>query len=245
MKKQLSHQQLELKADNIRQDILRMLEHAGSGHSAGPLGMADIFTALYFDDLLQYNPKKPDWAQRDRLVLSNGHINPVLYVTMAHAGYFDRTELKTLRKFGTRLQGHPERTRLPGIETTSGPLGSGISQAAGMAYGLLMAILFRPSHISHHYCHYSWLGHSIMQGGFSDSSSSGAAVITRSRVATGGSSDGTRVSDPVHFGRPGQSITFAKISAISSLLRVSFSSRTTTIASRVSRFATRISKASW
>ncbi|HMT39986.1 MAG TPA: transketolase [Candidatus Saccharibacteria bacterium] len=129
---------LELKADVIRQDILRMLTHAGSGHTAGPLGMADIFTALFFDDLLSYKPKKPDWPQRDRLVLSNGHINPVLYVTMAHAGYFPHAELKTLRQFGTRLQGHPERVRLPGIETTSGPLGSGISQAAGMAYGLQM-----------------------------------------------------------------------------------------------------------
>ena len=129
---------LELKADIIRQDILKMLTHAGSGHTAGPLGMTDIFTALYFDDLLSYKPNQPDWPQRDRLVLSNGHINPVLYVTMAHAGYFPRTELKTLRKFGTRLQGHPERVRLPGIETTSGPLGSGISQAAGMAYGLQM-----------------------------------------------------------------------------------------------------------
>lgn len=129
---------LELKADVIRQDILRMLTHAGSGHTAGPLGMADIFTALYFDDLLQYKPKQPDWPKRDRLVLSNGHINPVLYVIMAHAGYFPHSELKTLRKFGTRLQGHPERVRLPGIETTSGPLGSGISQAAGMAYGMQM-----------------------------------------------------------------------------------------------------------
>jgi transketolase len=129
---------LELKADVIRQDILKMLTHAGSGHTAGPLGMADIFTALYFDGLLNYKPNRPDWPKRDRLVLSNGHINPVLYVTMAHAGYFPHAELKTLRKFGTRLQGHPERVRLPGIETTSGPLGSGISQAAGMAYGMQM-----------------------------------------------------------------------------------------------------------
>ncbi len=136
MKKRLTQLELALKADDIRKDILIMLEHAGSGHTAGPLGMADIFTALYFGDLLQYNPKKPDWSERDRLVLSNGHINPVLYVTMAHAGFFDKSELKTLRQFGTRLQGHPERTRLPGIETTSGPLGSGVSQAAGMAYGL-------------------------------------------------------------------------------------------------------------
>lgn len=134
----LDTEELELKADNIRQDIIRMLTHAGSGHSAGPLGMADVFTALYFGGLLNYNPKKPDWDLRDRLVLSNGHINPVLYVTMAHAGYFPRIELKTLRQFGTRLQGHPERVRLPGLETTSGPLGSGLSQASGMAYGLRM-----------------------------------------------------------------------------------------------------------
>ncbi len=134
----LNHQELELKADNIRQDILRMLAHAGSGHSAGSLGMADVFTALFFGGLLNYNPKNPDMPKRDRLVLSNGHINPVLYVAMAHAGYFHREELKTLRQFGTRLQGHPERTRLPGLETTSGPLGSGLSQAAGMAYGLKM-----------------------------------------------------------------------------------------------------------
>src|SRR5690606_32859150 len=106
---------LELKADVIRQDILRMLTHAGTGHTAGPLGMADVFTALFFDNLLNYKPKNPDWPQRDRLVLSNGHINPVLYVTMAHAGYFPHSELKTLRQFGTRLQGHPERVRLPGI----------------------------------------------------------------------------------------------------------------------------------
>ena len=136
--KVLSHKELELKADNIRQDILRMLAHAGSGHSAGPLGMSDIFTALYFGGLMNYDPKKPEWDQRDRLVLSNGHINPVLYVSMAHAGYFTREELKTLRKFGTRLQGHPERVRLPGLESTSGPLGSGLSQASGMAYGLNM-----------------------------------------------------------------------------------------------------------
>lgn len=132
----LGNKDLELKADNIRQDILRMLEHAGSGHSAGPLGMADVFTSLFFGGIMNYNPKNPDWPGRDRLVLSNGHINPVLYVAMAHAGYFERSELKTLRQFGTRLQGHPERVRLPGLETTSGPLGSGISQAAGMAYGL-------------------------------------------------------------------------------------------------------------
>ncbi len=123
---------LELTANTIREDIIKMLLEAGSGHSAGPLGMADIFTALYFK-VLNYDPKNPGWPERDRLVLSNGHICPVLYVTLAHAGFFPKEELKTLRKLGTRLQGHPHRSSLPGLETTSGPLGSGLSQAAGMA----------------------------------------------------------------------------------------------------------------
>lgn len=123
---------LETKANQIRKDIIRALLEAGSGHSAGPLGMADIFTAYYFH-ILNHNPKKPHWPDRDRLVLSNGHICPVLYATMAHAGYFEVEELKTLRKLGTRLQGHPHRQVLPGVETTSGPLGSGLSQAIGMA----------------------------------------------------------------------------------------------------------------
>lgn len=123
---------LELVANTIRQSIISMLLEAGSGHTAGPLGMADIFTALYFH-LLKHDPKKPDWADRDRLVLSNGHICPVLYATMAHAGYFPVDELKTLRKFGSRLQGHPHREFLPMLETSSGPLASGLSQAVGMA----------------------------------------------------------------------------------------------------------------
>lgn len=123
---------LEEIANLIRQDIIKMLLEARSGHSAGPLGMADIFTALYFH-ILNHDPKKPDWPQRDRLILSNGHICPVRYVTMAHAGYFPISELKTLRKLGSRLQGHPHRTALPGMETTSGPLGSGLSQACGLA----------------------------------------------------------------------------------------------------------------
>lgn len=133
--KKLTIAELELKATEIREDIIKMLEEAGSGHSAGPLGLADIFTALYFD-VLKHDPKKPDWDERDILVLSNGHCVPVRYATMANAGYFDRDELMTLRKFGTRLQGHPERERLPGMETTSGPLGSGLSQACGMALAL-------------------------------------------------------------------------------------------------------------
>lgn len=114
-----------------------MLVKAGSGHSAGPLGMADIFTALYFR-VMNHNPRKPDWPDRDRLILSNGHICPVRYVTMAHAGYFPKKELVTLRQYGTRLQGHPERERLPGVETTSGPLGSGLGQASGVAYAARM-----------------------------------------------------------------------------------------------------------
>lgn len=122
---------LEEKANEIRQDIIEMLVEAKSGHSAGPLGMADIFTALYFH-VLNHDSRRPDWPDRDRLVLSNGHICPVQYVTLAHAGYFPVEELLTLRKLNTRLQGHPHRVSLPGVETTSGPLGSGLSQAIGM-----------------------------------------------------------------------------------------------------------------
>ena len=124
--------QLELKANQIRESIIEMLLEAGSGHSAGPLGMADIFAALYFH-VLKHDPKNPEWGGRDRFVLSNGHICPVQYSAMAHAGYFPVSELKTLRKLGSRLQGHPHRGSPPGIETSSGPLGSGLSQAAGMA----------------------------------------------------------------------------------------------------------------
>ncbi|MEK7471913.1 MAG: transketolase [Patescibacteria group bacterium] len=128
-------QQLEITAVEIRKSIITMLEEAGSGHSAGPLGLADIFTALYFS-ILKHDPEETDWEERDLFLLSNGHCVPVQYATMAEAGYFHKTELKTLRKFGTRLQGHPERQKLPGLETTSGPLGSGLSQAIGMALGL-------------------------------------------------------------------------------------------------------------
>lgn len=127
--------QLEKKANDIRIDIIKMLEHAGSGHSAGPLDLTDIFTALYFN-IMKHDPKNPDWEERDILILSNGHCTPVRYAAMAHAGYFPREELMTLRKLGSRLQGHPERLKLPGLETTSGPLGSGISQGAGMAKAL-------------------------------------------------------------------------------------------------------------
>jgi len=123
----LTHQ-----ANIIRQDVIAMLAEAGSGHTAGPLGMADVFTLLYFH-ILNHKPEEPSWSERDRLILSNGHICPVQYAAMARAGYFDIEELQTLRKFGSRLQGHPHREFLPGIEVSSGPLGSGLSQALGMA----------------------------------------------------------------------------------------------------------------
>lgn len=125
-------QELRLIANEIREELIKMLLEAGSGHSAGPLGMADVFTSLYFH-ILDHDPKNPEWDKRDKVVLSNGHICPVLYATLAKAGYFPMDELKTLRKLGSRLQGHPHRGALPGIENTSGPLGEGLSQAIGMA----------------------------------------------------------------------------------------------------------------
>lgn len=132
---QLTIPQLEQKANGIRQNIIRMLEEAGSGHSAGPLDLADIVTALYFN-IMNIRPEEPEWPDRDMFFLSNGHTVPVQYAAMAEAGYFEKEELLTLRKFGSRLQGHPEREKLPGLENTSGPLGSGLSQAAGYAYSL-------------------------------------------------------------------------------------------------------------
>lgn len=124
--------ELEIKANDIRQSIIEMLVEAGSGHTAGPLGMVDIFTIFYFH-ILKHDPKNPTWEERDRVVLSNGHICPVLYATMAHSGYFPVEELKTLRKFGSRLQGHPHREFMPWLENSSGPLGCGLSQSVGMA----------------------------------------------------------------------------------------------------------------
>lgn len=137
MKKVTDIKELKLIANTVRQDIIRMLTEAGSGHSAGSLGMADVFTALYFNTM-DHDPKKPEWESRDRFVLSNGHICPVWYSALARAGYFPVEELITLRKMGTRLQGHPAKDYLPGVEHASGPLGQGISIAAGMALGLKM-----------------------------------------------------------------------------------------------------------
>ncbi len=134
-------QLLEKKAVDIRTTLIRMLVASGvatsSGHTAGSLGMADIFTLFYFH-ILNHRPQEPEWADRDRLILSHGHITPIRYAAMAHAGYFPIEECLTLRQFGSRLQGHPEREKLPGVETTSGPLGSGLSQASGIAYGARM-----------------------------------------------------------------------------------------------------------
>jgi len=132
MKKISNLRELQLEANQIRQDIIRMLSTSGSGHTAGPLGLADLFTALYFN-LLKHDPKRPHWEKRDRLVLSPGHVCPVMYVTLAHAGYFPLKELGTLRKLGTRLQGHPSRLDLPGIELSTASLGQGLGAAVGMA----------------------------------------------------------------------------------------------------------------
>ncbi len=129
--------ELEKVANEIRILIIKSLVKAGSGHSGGPLGMTDIFTALYFH-ILNIKPDDPTWEDRDRVLLSNGHICPVLYATLARAGYFPIEELDTLRKLDSRLQGHPHRTALPGIENTSGPLGEGLSQAIGMAIAAKM-----------------------------------------------------------------------------------------------------------
>jgi len=131
----LTISQLQIKANSMRNDVIRMLEAAGSGHTAASMGMADILAALYFD-ILNIRPVEPDWPERDIFFLSNGHAVPIQYAAMAEAGYFEKDELLTLRKLGSRLQGHPERTKLPGLENTSGPLGSGLSQASGFAYSL-------------------------------------------------------------------------------------------------------------
>ncbi len=123
---------LYLISNSIRQSVVRMLHKAKSGHSAGSIGLADIFTALYFN-VMNHDPKNPEWAGRDRLLLSNGHVCPVMYAAMAEVGYLPKDELMSLRKVGSRLQGHPHRGTLPGIESSSGPLGQGLSVAVGMA----------------------------------------------------------------------------------------------------------------
>ena len=126
---------LKKTSQHLRQLVIRELAAAGSGHAAGCLGFADVMAVLYFH-AMRLDPKNPDWQDRDIFVMSNGHYAPLLYATLAERGFFDKKELANLRKFGSKLQGHPERGSLPGVETTSGPLGCGLSQAAGMAYSL-------------------------------------------------------------------------------------------------------------
>lgn len=126
---------LEERARELRQLVIRQVAAAGSGHVAGPLGFADVMAVLYFQ-MLRLRPEEPDWSDRDLFVMSNGHYAPLLYAAMAMRGFLSESELMSLRQLGSRLQGHPERVKLPGLETTSGPLGCGLSQAAGMAYYL-------------------------------------------------------------------------------------------------------------
>ncbi len=133
-------------AREIRIDIIRMLTKAGSGHPAGSLGMTDVFTALYFF-ILKHDPRRPDWEERDFLILSNGHTCPAQYAALAKSGYFPQSELMSLREINSRLQGHPYNNSLPGIEVTSGPLGQGISQSCGLALALKMD--HKPNHV---YC---------------------------------------------------------------------------------------------
>ena len=129
---------LEAKAKHIRELILTALAEAGSGHTGGSLDLADVFAVLYFDHL-RHDPKNPMWEGRDKVVLSIGHTAPVLYATLAAAGYFPEEEMLTLRKLGSRLQGHPSyESRLPGLETCSGSLGQGIGVALGMALAAKM-----------------------------------------------------------------------------------------------------------
>src|SRR5499426_4686463 len=129
---------LESIARECRVQILRMLAHAGSGHPGGSLSVIDILTTLYFGRL-RHDPRRPDWPDRDRIVLSKGHAVPALYAVLSRAGYFPEEQLITLRKLGSPLQGHPDRVALPGIEAATGSLGQGLSIACGMALGLRMA----------------------------------------------------------------------------------------------------------
>jgi len=129
---------IEAIAAAMRSDILKMITLAGSGHPGGSLSAADIVATLYFGDVLRYRADQPDWPERDRFILSKGHGAPVLYSALAQAGYFDASELSTLRKLGSRLQGHPDSQKLPGVEVSTGSLGQGLSIASGLAYGLAM-----------------------------------------------------------------------------------------------------------
>ncbi len=127
---------IEQKAMRMRADILKMITLAKSGHPGGSLSSVEIMATLFFGDVMSYRIDEPKWHGRDRFVLSKGHVAPVLYTSLAHAGCFDMTELATLRKMKSRLQGHPDHLALPHIEVSTGSLGQGLSIAAGIAYGL-------------------------------------------------------------------------------------------------------------
>lgn len=136
-----NYQSISKAAWQLRRDALTMIYQAQSGHPASSLGLADIFTALFLGKILRHDPKKPNWDKRDYFFLSNGHVSPIFYATLAKDGYFPHEELKTFRQINSRLQGHPHFTfdpkqNLPGVENSSGPLGQGLSQAAGMAIAL-------------------------------------------------------------------------------------------------------------
>jgi len=190
--------QLAVQANMLRQSVILMLAQAGSGHVAGALGMADIFTALYFL-ILNHNPNDPSWEDRDRLFLSNGHIVPVQYAAMAHRGYFPIEELKTLRKLGSRLQGHPERTRLLGIENTSGPLGEGLSQAIGVALGARMDKKeFRTYCVlsdGEHQCGLLW--EALMFAG-KEKLSNLTAIVDRNNIQISGSTEEVMPLEPLY-----------------------------------------------
>lgn len=123
------------RASVMRADIVRMIAEAGSGHPGGSLSCTDILVALYFGGVLDHDPQNPEWEERDRFILAKGHAAPALYAVLAQEGYFPREELSTLRKLGSRLQGHPDSNQLPGVEVSTGSLGQGLSVAAGAAAG--------------------------------------------------------------------------------------------------------------
>lgn len=134
MNKNLNEEELKEKAKQLRKSILEMIYKAGSGHPGGSLSAIDIFAVLY-NNVMNHDPKNPNWGGRDRFILSKGHICPALYAVLADCGYFDMKELETLRKYGSILQGHPDMHKTPGVEVSSGSLGQGLSIASGLALG--------------------------------------------------------------------------------------------------------------
>lgn len=137
-------QDLKKTAQIIRGDVLKMVAKAGAGHVGGPLSCADLFAVLYFGNVMRFDPAKPEWEKRDRVILSCGHYCPVMYSALARAEYFQIEELMTFMQMGSRLPGHPERDCVPGIEFSTGPLGQGVSVATGMALAIKMREGYKP-----------------------------------------------------------------------------------------------------